>query len=262
MSDYSKCLMYASAVGAISLSLAAGYWRGRTSLQPDIILEGLISLRKSHLHKDKVTKYIENNSFRLLQVQWKLIEETMKHPSGKLLSCPDELQLLQNLVSLIKGRKTLDIGVFTGYSALAIALVLPEDGKVVACDVNEEFARIGKPFWKEAGIDHKIDLRIAPAVETLNKLVDAGEGGTYDFAFIDADKENYLKYYELCMTLVRSGGIIAIDNVLWGDSVADPEVVDARTLVIRELNQYVYADQRVNISMLNIADGVTLCFKK
>ncbi|XP_013419884.1 probable caffeoyl-CoA O-methyltransferase 2 [Lingula anatina] len=262
MSDYSKWLMYAGAAGAIGLSLAVGYWRGCMSLQPDIIVKSLVSLRKSHLHKDKVIKYIENNSFRLLQVQRKLIEVTMKHPSRIMLGSTDELQLLQNLVSLIKGRKTLDIGVFTGYSALAIALVLPEDGKVVACDVSEEFARIGKPFWKEAGVDHKIDLRIAPALETLQKLVDAGESGTFDFAFIDADKENYLKYYTLCMTLVRSGGIIAIDNVLLGDSVADPEIVHAKTLAIRELNQYVYADQRVNISMLNIADGVTLCFKK
>ncbi|XP_013392060.1 probable caffeoyl-CoA O-methyltransferase 2 [Lingula anatina] len=262
MSDYSKWLMYAGAAGAISLSLAVGYWRGRKSLQFYMSAEYARNSRKSQFNADKVAKYIENNSFRLLPVQKKLIEETLKHPRNRMLGSTDEMQLLQNLVSLIKGKKTLDIGVFTGYSALAIALVLPEDGKVVACDVSDEFTRIGKPFWKEAGVEHKIDLRIAPAVETLQKLVDAGEGGTYDFAFIDADKENYLKYYELCMILVRSGGIIAVDNVIWGGSVADPENVNPSTLAMREVNEYIHADQRVNISMLNIADGVTLCFKK
>lgn len=165
------------------------------------------------------------------------------------------------LVRLMNAKKTLDIGVFTGYSALSVALALPEDGKIVACDVNEKDCVIARSYWQKANVAHKIDLRIAPALDTLDSLIADGEFGTFDFAFIDADKSNYDSYYEKSLQLIRPGGLIAIDNVLWYGRVADPKMQDKRTKRIRALNEKVRDDKRVIMSLLPIGDGLLLALK-
>jgi predicted O-methyltransferase YrrM len=175
---------------------------------------------------------------------------------------PEQGQFMGLLVKLLKAKKTLDIGVFTGYSSLVIALALPEDGKVIACDRDPESTAIARRYWQAAGVEPKIDLRLAPALETLEQLIAEGEAGSVDFAFIDADKRNYSNYYERALTLLRPGGVVAIDNVLWSGSVADPEVTDNRTIAIREFNQKLHQDSRVEISMLPLADGLTLAMKQ
>jgi caffeoyl-CoA O-methyltransferase len=175
---------------------------------------------------------------------------------------PEQGQFMGLLVELMGAKKTLDIGVFTGYSALSVAMALPENGRVIACDMNVEWTKIAKRFWEMAGQSHKIDLRLAPALETLQGLIDNNESGTFDFAFIDADKVNYLEYYEKSLVLLRKGGLIAIDNVLWDGDVANPAVNDENTCMIRKVNEVVLNDERVTISMLPIGDGLTLALKR
>ena len=192
----------------------------------------------------------------------RLREETENHPFALMQICPEQGALMANLVRLISAKKAIEVGTFTGYSALAVALALPEDGYLLACDISEEFTSIGKPYWEEAGVSENIDLQIAPAIETLKSKIEDGESNTYDFAFIDADKINYLKYYELCLDLIRPGGVIAIDNVLWGGSVIDSARTDDDTKAIREINDFIVSDKRVNISMIPVGDGVTLAVKK
>jgi len=192
----------------------------------------------------------------------RLREETENHPFALMQICPEQGALMANLVRLISAKKAIEVGTFTGYSALAVALALPEDGYLLACDISEEFTSIGKPYWEEAGVSENIDLQIAPAIETLKSKIEGGESNTYDFAFIDADKINYLNYYELCLDLIRSGGVIAIDNVLWGGSVIDSARTDDDTKAIREINDFIVTDKRVNISMIPVGDGVTLAVKK
>ena len=192
----------------------------------------------------------------------RLREETENHPFALMQICPEQGALMANLVRLISAKKAIEVGTFTGYSALAVALALPEDGYLLACDISEEFTSIGKPYWEEAGVSENIDLQIAPAIETLKSKIEDGESNTYDFAFIDADKINYLNYYELCLDLIRSGGVIAIDNVLWGGSVIDSARTDDDTKAIREINDFIVSDKRVNISMIPVGDGVTLTVKK
>ena len=192
----------------------------------------------------------------------RLREETENHPFALMQICPEQGALMANLVRLISAKKAIEVGTFTGYSALAVALALPKDGYLLACDISEEFTSIGKPYWEEAGVSENIDLQIAPALETLKSKIEDGESNTYDFAFIDADKINYLNYYELCLDLIRSGGVIAIDNVLWGGSVIDSARTDDDTKAIREINDFIVSDKRVNISMIPVGDGVTLAVKK
>ena len=192
----------------------------------------------------------------------RLREETENHPFALMQICPEQGALMANLVRLISAKKAIEVGTFTGYSALAVALALPEDGYLLACDISEEFTSIGKPYWEEAGVSENIDLQIAPAIETLKSKIEDGESNSYDFAFIDADKINYLNYYELCLDLIRSGGVIAIDNVLWGGSVIDSARTDDDTKAIREINDFIVSDKRVNISMIPVGDGVTLAVKK
>ena len=192
----------------------------------------------------------------------RLREETENHPFALMQICPEQGALMANLIRLISAKKAIEVGTFTGYSALAVALALPEDGYLLACDISEEFTSIGKPYWEEAGVSENIDLQIAPAIETLKSKIEDGESNTYDFAFIDADKINYLNYYELCLDLIRSGGVIAIDNVLWGGSVIDSARTDDDTKAIREINDFIVSDKRVNISMIPVGDGVTLAVKK
>jgi caffeoyl-CoA O-methyltransferase len=175
---------------------------------------------------------------------------------------PDQGQFMALLIRLIGAKKALEVGVFTGYSSLCIALALPPDGKLIACDISEEYTSIAKRYWQKAGVTDRIDLRIAPALETLDQLLVAGQANTFDFAFIDADKENYTNYYERALQLVRPGGLIAVDNVLWGGAVADPSVQDESTQAIRAFNQKLHRDERVSLSLVTIADGLTLAMKQ
>ncbi len=205
--------------------------------------------------------YLLSVSLREPEILTQLRQETAQHSMATMQIAPDQGQFLALLVKLMAAKKTLDIGVFTGYSSLVVALALPADGKVVACDIDEEYTAIARRYWQKAGVADKINLHLAPALETLEKLIAAGEAETFDFAFIDADKSNYENYYELALQLVRPGGLIAIDNVLWSGRVADPQVQDNRTNKIRAFNQKLYQDQRVTLSMLAIADGLTLAMK-
>jgi len=166
------------------------------------------------------------------------------------------------LVQLIGATKTLEVGVFTGYSSLVVALALPPDGKIIACDVSEEYTAIARRYWQKAGVADKIDLRIAPALETLDRLLAEGQANTFDFAFIDADKSSYDDYYERALQLVRVGGLIAIDNVLWSGAVADPSITNTSTEKIRALNQKLHQDDRITLSLIPIADGLTLALKR
>ena len=175
---------------------------------------------------------------------------------------PEQGAFMALLVRLIGAKHTLEVGTFTGYSALVVAEALPPDGKVIACDISEGWTAIGRPFWERAGVAGKIDLRLGPAVDTLDALLAAGGAASIDFAFIDADKPNYDAYYERCLELVRPGGVIGIDNVLWGGRVADEAVDDDGTRAIRALNAKVQGDARVDISMLPVGDGLTLAVKR
>ncbi|MEM7758359.1 MAG: class I SAM-dependent methyltransferase [Cyanobacteria bacterium P01_A01_bin.40] len=218
---------------------------------------------KSSLGLDKqLYKYLLSISLREAEVLTKLRQETSHHSASKMQISPDQGQLMALLIKLLNAKKTLDIGVFTGYSSIIVALALPEDGKVIACDRDPRCTEVARRYWQEAGVDHKIDLRLAPALETLDELIAAGESGSFDFAFIDADKRNYANYYERSLTLLRPGGLVVIDNVLWSGRVADPQDIDKRTLAIREFNQKLHQDQRVEISLLSVADGLTLALKK
>ena len=175
---------------------------------------------------------------------------------------PEQGQFMALLVQLMGARRTLEVGVFTGYSSLAVALALPADGTILACDVSEEFTAVARRYWKEAGVDNMIDLRLKPALETLRELLAERRQGTFDMAFIDADKSNYEGYYECAMELVRPGGLILIDNVLWSGRVADPANDDADTKALRALNKKLLADSRISLSMLLVADGLTLALKR
>ncbi len=206
-------------------------------------------------------EYLLSVSLREPEILTQVRQQTAQHPMGKMQIAPEQGQFMALLVQLIGAKKTLDMGVFTGYSSLVVALALPSDGKVVACEVNSEYAAIARHWWQLAGVADKIDLHIAPAAETLNQLLAAGQAATFDFAFIDADKSNYDYYYEQALQLVRPGGLIAIDNVLWSGRVADPQVQDNRTNTIRALNQKLYQDLRVTVSLVPIGDGLTLAMK-
>lgn len=208
-----------------------------------------------------LTKYLSKNMTPLSPHLTKLRMASLQDAENVMLSAADEINLLQMLLSMLDAKKTLDIGVFTGYSALGAALMLPPDGKVIACDVTDKWVnQYGRPVWREAGVETKIDLRIAPATETLEALIAGGEAGTFDFAFIDADKPNYLRYYEAALQLLRVGGLLAVDNALWGGRVlADEEQMDEGTLCIHRLNAKAAGDPRVHASLLNLGDGVLLC---
>ena len=211
---------------------------------------------------DEVYEYLLDVSVREPDILRRLREETTPLEQAAMQIGPEQGQLMALLVELLGATRVLEIGTFTGYSALAMALALPESGRVVACDVSEEWTRVARRFWAEAGVSHKIDLRLAPALETLDALLADGWAGDFDFAFIDADKENYATYFERSLELVRVGGLVAIDNVLWSGKVADPEVTDADTQAIRSLNAKLKDDERVSLSLVPIGDGLTLARKR
>ena len=175
---------------------------------------------------------------------------------------PEQGQFMSMLVRLLGARRAIEIGVFTGYSSLCIAAALPADGELIACDVNEDWTAMAQRYWREAGLAHKISLRLAPALETLDALLRAGEEGNFDFVFIDADKVNYPHYYERALALLKPGGLIAVDNVLWGGSVADPGADDDNTRAIRAFNRGLHQDPRVELSLVPIGDGLSLARKK
>jgi predicted O-methyltransferase YrrM len=211
---------------------------------------------------DRLYRYLLEHSVKEAPALAALRQETAQHPMGQMQIAPEQGQLMALLVQLLGVKKALEVGVFTGYSALAVALALPADGQLIACDVSEEYTAIARRYWQQAGVADKIDLRIAPAADTLSQLIEGGETASFDFAFIDADKSNYPIYYEQVLQLVRPGGLVVIDNVLWSGRVADPTVQDNRTQKIRAFNDALYQDDRVMLSLLPVADGLTLAMKK
>ncbi len=211
---------------------------------------------------DQLYEYLLSVSLRESEVLQALREETANLPEHNMQISPEQGQFMRLLVQLIGATKGIEVGVFTGYSALSMAMGLPEDGQLIALDISEEWTDVGRRYWEMAGVAHKIDLRIAPALESLQNLVAEGKEGAFDFAFIDADKENYHNYYEYCLQLLRPNGLIAIDNVLWSGRVADPDNSEAETLAIRALNEKLHNDDRIDLSLLPLSDGVTLIRKK
>lgn len=218
--------------------------------------------RKTLNLDDAVYDYLLLNSLRETDVQRRLRELTAAHPGARMQIAPEQGQFMAVLAELIGARQMLEIGTFTGYSALWLAQAVGERGRLVCCDINREWTAIGEPYWREAGLRERIELRIAPALETLQVLLDDGQSASFDLAFIDADKENYPSYYELCLQLVRPGGVVLLDNTLWGGAVADRSDQDPDTRAIREMNERLHRDQRVSLSLVPIGDGLTVVRKR
>ena len=211
---------------------------------------------------EEIQEYLVAHSVREPAILAELRAETAGMPDAQMQIGPEQGQLMALLARLIGARRCIEVGVYTGYSSLAVGLALPDDARILACDVSEEWTSVARRYWQKAGVAHKIDLRLQPAARTLQALIDAGESGRYDFAFVDADKPAYSVYYELLLELLRPGGLMAIDNTLWSGKVADPEVRDANTLALREFNELVYRDERVDLSLLPVGDGLTLARKR
>jgi predicted O-methyltransferase YrrM len=211
---------------------------------------------------DTLYEYLVAHSVREPRVLKELREETAGLPMAGMQIGPDQGQFMALLAKLTGARRCIEVGVFTGYSSLSVALALPPDGKIIACDVSEEWTAIARRYWKKAGVESKIELRLAPAVETLDGLIAAGETGRFDFAFIDADKGGYLSYYERCLKLLRAGGLVAIDNTLWSGDVANVENQKPDTVSLREFNDVLHRDERVDMALLPLGDGVTLARKR
>jgi predicted O-methyltransferase YrrM len=211
---------------------------------------------------DPLYDYLLSVSLHEPDVLRRCREETAEMAMSTKQISPDEGQLLALLTRLSGARRTIEVGVFTGYSAMCVALAMPEDGRIIGCDIDEDWTAVARRYWQEAGVAHKIDLRLAPAAETLDELVEAGLANQFDMAFIDADKSNYALYYEQCMALVRPGGLILVDNVLWYGRVIDETFQDADTAAIRAINKMIHADERVEICMVPIGDGLTIAYKR
>jgi caffeoyl-CoA O-methyltransferase len=210
---------------------------------------------------DELTDYIRQVALREPEALRRQREATVQHPRSGMQTAPEQGQLLHLLTRLTGAKKTLEVGVFLGYSSTWVALALPAGGKIVACDWSEEYTAQARQLWREAGVEDKIDLRLGPALATLDRLIEEGDGGSFDFAFLDADRLNYANYYERALVLVRSGGLIAIDNVLWHGDVTDASKTDADTEAIRAFNRKLQADERVTLSLVPLGDGLTLACK-
>ena len=211
---------------------------------------------------DSIYKYLCDNSLREDKNLSSLRAHTYRMEQRNMQISPEQGQFMQLLIKVLNAKNTIEVGVFTGYSSLCVALALPDDGKIVACDISTKYTDIAEKYWEDANVRNKIDLRIGPAIDTLKTLIDKGMSNTFDFSFIDADKINYDNYYEMCLQLLRPGGLIAIDNVLWSGDVADIRINDIDTESIRSLNKKLHKDSRVDISLLPIGDGLTLALKK
>jgi caffeoyl-CoA O-methyltransferase len=218
--------------------------------------------RRTEALTDELYDYVLRVSMREPELLRRLREETGALENARMQISPEQGQFMALLVELMGARRTLEVGTFTGYSALVVALALPADGRVVACDVSEEWTRVARRYWEEAGVAHMIGLRLGPAVGTLEELLGEGRREDFDFAFIDADKLNYDAYYELALELVRPGGLIAIDNTLWSGKVIDAGVTDDDTEAIRRLNEKLKTDERVTLSLVPIGDGLSLARKR
>ena len=217
--------------------------------------------RQSLQLNDQAHDYLLSNSLREAKVLKALREETARHPLGYMQIAPEQGQFFAFLTRALGVRQAIEIGVFTGYSSLSVALALPAGGRLVACDIDAETTRIARRYWQEAGVGDKVELRLGPAIRTLDTLIAEGHAGQFDFAFVDGHKPEYVDYYERLLSLVRTGGVIAIDNVLWSGHPADAAKQDEDTNAIRAFNQYIHKDQRVFISMIPVADGITLALK-
>jgi predicted O-methyltransferase YrrM len=217
---------------------------------------------KTFLADPALYRYALEHSLREPEILRRLREETASYPNAQMQISPDQGEFFALLVRAIGARKVLEVGVFTGYSSLAVMLSLPADGRVVACDISDEYTKVARRYWQEAGVADRVELHIGPAVETLEKLAGNGHRESFDFAFIDADKSSYDRYYEFALQLVRKGGLIALDNMLQSGKVIDPSAGDRDTVAIRALNDKIAGDQRVFASLLPLADGITLALKK
>ena len=210
---------------------------------------------------DELSDYLREVTLREPDVLRRQREGSDQHPQASMQTAPEQGQFLDLLIRLTGAKKTLEVGVFLGYSSTRVALALPEGGKIVACDRSEEFTAQARQTWADAGVTHKIDLRLGPALDTLDALIAEGQGGSFDFAFIDADKSNYTNYYERALVLVRTGGLIVVDNVLWHAAVIDPADASADTEAIRAFNRALHTDQRIALSIVPLGDGLTLACK-
>ncbi len=217
---------------------------------------------KTHNFNPDLYRYLQNVSLREPELLKELRKQTDELPEARMQTSPEQAQFIYLLVRLIKANQIIEIGVFTGYSTLYMALALPEKGRIIGCDVSEEWTMIGRKFWKRAGVEDKIDLILGPAHQTLQGFIEKGRSDEFDLAYIDADKVNYDVYYESCLELVRPGGLILIDNTLWEGRVIEPDMVDPDTNAIHALNLKLLEDQRIDLSLLPIGDGVTLARKK
>lgn len=206
--------------------------------------------------------YLLKVSLREPELLARLRAETAAHPAARMQISPEQGQFMRLLVELMGARRCIEVGVFTGYSSLSVALALPSDGQILACDVNAEFTAVARRYWQEAGVSERIELVLAPAHETLAARLQAGAGGSYDFAFIDADKGRYATYYDQCLELLRPGGLLCVDNVLWSGAVIDESRQDEDTVAIRSFNAQLVTDERVSLSLVPIGDGLTLARKR
>ena len=218
--------------------------------------------RTSFLLPEPLAEYYARVAVREPGLFAELRHETAKLPQAVMQIAPEQAQLLALLVRIMGAKRCIEVGVFTGYSSLAVAGALPDDGALLACDISEEWCAIARRYWVKAGVQRKIRLVLAPARQTLDRELAAGAAGSYDFAFIDADKTSYRDYYERCLALLRPGGLVAVDNTLWSGRVADPAVADADTQALREFNAFVGKDERVDLCLVPIADGLTLLRKR
>jgi predicted O-methyltransferase YrrM len=211
---------------------------------------------------ERTYRYLVDHSVREPGVMGELRAETAKLPMAGMQIGPEQGQFMALLVKLMGAKRCVEVGVFTGYSSLAVALALPPDGTIIACDVSEEWTAIARRYWKKAGVESKIDLRLGPALDTLDAMIAQGKAASFDFAFIDADKGNYLGYYERCLQLLRKGGLVAVDNTLWSGDVADPDNTKGDTVALRKFNDALHHDERIDLTLLPVGDGLTLALKR